>query len=426
RTRRAAALARRAAEAAERVPLPLVACEALQLLGVLARERDLAEADAHFERMHDLAERHHLPIKRVYALVLKAGTTCLADGDVAGLHRAVAEASRLGAMTLVHEVEGILALQAVLRGEHAEAERLVDDCLRATVRLRFDRLTRYVLMVRATLAAHRGDRTGMDAALAEFDRRGGRDSYDLPLVHGLARAFCALLEEDRAAATAELAQVLAYEERSPTMFHLAGRSGLHLLLGVLDGRVDRARYHELTTGPAAAMRWNAQFACLADAVLLGREGRTAEADRASAAGERAGALYPMAGHLALRLVAEEAHEAGWGRPVDWLRAAELYFHEAGVPAVAGACRAALRRVGASVPQRRGGTEAVPAVLRALGVTAREYEVFQLLVERLGNKAIGSRLHISPRTVEKHVASLMAKTGRADREALTTYARAVLT
>ncbi|NML81138.1 hypothetical protein HHL19_21345, partial [Streptomyces sp. R302] len=34
-----------------------------------------------------------------------------------------------------------------------------------------------------------------------------------------------------------------------------------------------------------------------------------------------------------------------------------------------------------------------------------------------NQEIARRLHISPRTVEKHLASLLAKTGRADRAAL---------
>jgi DNA-binding CsgD family transcriptional regulator len=52
------------------------------------------------------------------------------------------------------------------------------------------------------------------------------------------------------------------------------------------------------------------------------------------------------------------------------------------------------------------------------VTGREYEVFGLLADRLGNKAIAARLHISPRTVEKHLASLVAKAGQPNRESTT--------
>ncbi len=45
----------------------------------------------------------------------------------------------------------------------------------------------------------------------------------------------------------------------------------------------------------------------------------------------------------------------------------------------------------------------------------------LLPERPGNQQIARRLSISPRTVEKHMASLLNKTGRADRAALCEFA-----
>ena len=38
-------------------------------------------------------------------------------------------------------------------------------------------------------------------------------------------------------------------------------------------------------------------------------------------------------------------------------------------------------------------------------------------ERLGNRAIGDRLHISPRTVEKHIAALLTKLSAPDRSTL---------
>jgi DNA-binding NarL/FixJ family response regulator len=81
----------------------------------------------------------------------------------------------------------------------------------------------------------------------------------------------------------------------------------------------------------------------------------------------------------------------------------------------------LRRSGAPVRQRRAGTERVPDDLRALGVTSREWEVFELLPGRLSNKEVAARLHISSRTVEKHVASLLVKTAVTDRGALVEYA-----
>ncbi len=46
----------------------------------------------------------------------------------------------------------------------------------------------------------------------------------------------------------------------------------------------------------------------------------------------------------------------------------------------------------------------------------------LLADRLGNQAIAQRLFLSPRTVEKHVASLLSRTKQTDRAALVRLAR----
>ncbi|MGW1139535.1 response regulator transcription factor, partial [Streptomyces zhihengii] len=135
--------------------------------------------------------------------------------------------------------------------------------------------------------------------------------------------------------------------------------------------------------------------------------------------------YPMARNLCVRLVAAAAHRDGWGAPVDWLREAEEYFHTAGLRNVSGACRALLRRMGAPVRQRRSGDAEVPLDLRRCGITVREFEVARLVAERIGNKDIAGRLHISHRTVEKHVASLLQKTGHPNRAAFASAARADL-
>ncbi|MGI5498812.1 response regulator transcription factor [Lentzea sp. CA-135723] len=125
----------------------------------------------------------------------------------------------------------------------------------------------------------------------------------------------------------------------------------------------------------------------------------------------------MARHLGLRLVSEAAARDGWGDPEAWLRAAEHHFHDAGVPAVAGACRAQLRLMGVRLTQRRSGVDEVPDELRLAGVTVREYEVLRLLGARLANNEIAAQLHLSRRTVEKHMSSLLTKTGLTNRLAL---------
>ncbi|WP_367137523.1 AAA family ATPase [Saccharothrix sp. HUAS TT1] len=414
-------LARRAADAAKRVPLPQVGCEAWQLLGVLARERDLGEAAECFRHARDLAEEHGLPIQRLYAVSRQAGLDWLADGVATELVEAREEALRLGAISVAYGAESILGLDAVLRGEYDAAAGRLARIVADTRRLQLEHLTLYGLMAQATAAAHQGRRAEMDAAIEAFDAIGGVGSQERPLCFGLARAFCALLEEDRATAGQDLARAMAHEAETPTVYHLSGRHGLRLLLDALSGAVDLDGYREVTASAAARMRWNRGFAQFALAVLLGRLGREEEAAQAVRVAREAASIHPLARHLGLRLVAEAAVVDGWGEPVAWLRGAEEFFHQAGLPAVASACRGLLRQVGASVPQRRTGSDQVPRELRALGVTVREFEVFRLLVGRLGNKAIATRLHISPRTVEKHVASLITKTALPDRESLCAYA-----
>ena len=50
----------------------------------------------------------------------------------------------------------------------------------------------------------------------------------------------------------------------------------------------------------------------------------------------------------------------------------------------------------------------------LGLTARERQVLELLVQQLSNRAIADRLHRSERTVENHVSALLGKLGVAGR------------
>lgn len=57
----------------------------------------------------------------------------------------------------------------------------------------------------------------------------------------------------------------------------------------------------------------------------------------------------------------------------------------------------------------------------LDLTEREQEVLVLLAEGLSNAQIGEGLHLSPRTVEKYVSSLLRKTETSNRAELVRYA-----
>ncbi len=416
--RRAEQLARVAVEGAVRHGLFDTACRAWYAVGLATRERDLAESDASFRRMLALADEADLATWHCFALAGLGGNAWLATADTAGLERAHAEAVRTGGVTPGYNVEAVLGLDAALRGDAETAAHRLASCLAATRRMRLTAVVRYALMAEATLAGQRGDRAAMAERLAEL-ARWGTDSTEMVLARGLASVFCSLLHEDRDAAVAELDVLSARKAAQPGGYHLAGAHGLALLLDVLAGRAGREEHAAIAGTGAGRMRWNRHFVLLAEAVLLGREGSGVEASAARHAATAEGEPFRTAQALGQRLVAEAAVEDGWGDPSQWLRQAEEYFHRMGAWSAASACRGLLRQAGAPVGQRRTGVERVPAELRRLGVTVREFEVYELLTQRLGNKAVAARLHISPRTVEKHVASLLAKTGVPDRDSLAT-------
>ena len=419
---KAVELARRAAEVADRIPLPETACRAWQLLGALERTRDPAEATACLERARATAVEHGLPIWEIHALVRLGNDDALREGRLDRLEQARTQAMLVGAIVAQYHAEQSIALYLALEGDYETAEKLADQVYADATRLKLVGCVHYVLLVRAVLAGHRGRRKEMDEALATFRRwEGDTLPLHMPRVYGLARAFCALLEENRSRAIAEQAAALRADDDTPTVYYLMGRYGLNLLLGALSGAIGQDQFDAVVSSPAAGLRWDRMFATFAQAVLAGRAG---DAPAAAAAVEEAmavGAPYAMGRHLGLRLVAEAALADGWGSPIDWLREAEDYFHSANVPAVASACRALLRHSGVRVAQRRTGVTEIPAALRSAGLTVREYEVLLLLADRLGNREIADRLHLSTRTVEKHVSSLITKTGLPNRIALSEYA-----
>jgi predicted ATPase/DNA-binding CsgD family transcriptional regulator len=66
--------------------------------------------------------------------------------------------------------------------------------------------------------------------------------------------------------------------------------------------------------------------------------------------------------------------------------------------------------------RQHGNGIAEHLIRA-GVTEREAEVLWSVAERLRNREIADRLHVSVRTVESHIAALLRKLGLSDRAAL---------
>jgi DNA-binding NarL/FixJ family response regulator len=65
-------------------------------------------------------------------------------------------------------------------------------------------------------------------------------------------------------------------------------------------------------------------------------------------------------------------------------------------------------------------EDVTPLLEVLALTRREYQVLDLLTDGLSNVDIGHHLHLSPRTIEKYVSSLLRKTETSNRAELVRF------
>jgi DNA-binding CsgD family transcriptional regulator len=172
------------------------------------------------------------------------------------------------------------------------------------------------------------------------------------------------------------------------------------------------------TLPARQVRANRGAFAYADAIAHGRSGRAPEAVAMLAEGDAELAGVPWWRRLLHTVVLDCAVTDGWGDPVSVLRADLAAHEDAGDGALARVCRDLLRRAGAPVPRTRD--RGVPPRLRALGVTAREAQVLALVARGLTNAEVAERLYLSPRTVDTHVANLLAKTGASARTQLRTW------
>ncbi|MEU6854908.1 helix-turn-helix transcriptional regulator [Actinacidiphila alni] len=354
---------------------------------------------------------------------LLAGRHPVREADAARLEAAVTEAGAVAALIEAPRRQLLLAVDALFRGRFAEASALTQTAWEDIGRLRLLGLGSYALAVEALIHAHQGHSDALAAASLRFDDWRGDREDEVPIVQGLGHAVCELLHGAGDAARARLHRLrLADDERTGggerTGTHqLSGPYGLTLLLDCVDGAADRADHAAVAAHPAGRLPWNAHFVHLADAVLAGREGDFAAAEAALRQALVAAASYPPARHLGLGLVARTAARDGWGEPVRWLQEAELFYAEHGMDPAVRHCRSQLRDLGERVRQRRHGSAEVPNGLWRLGVTVREFEVLTRLGRRRTNREIAAELHLSHRTVERHVANLLAKTQAANRREL---------
>jgi len=395
-----------------------VACQALEVVGRAARLDDADAARDAFAAAERLAAEHGLPVDRVSALHELGTVDLLVDGSVSRLERARALAMDAGVLGLA----AVLDLQIAAGLLHRDADRGLAHARRSADiarRLRTDRLWATAVYFQAIAHAHRRDDEEVERCVQQALALAPDDLDVNAGIWGAVRAHVALLADDRAGLADCLDRAIDYLRRSPTTTPTPIR-GLWALVRTLDDRDGEQARQEAR--PSTVNWENASLLGYAEAVDAGRRGRRRDADRLFAAADSALVDLPWWRHRIRLLVADAALTGGWGDPVGWAREALPVFAGRGDSRLASRCRELLRRAGQPVPRPGRGDTPVPPPLRACGVTSREMDVLHLVAQGLTNSAIARRLVLSPRTVETHVANLVAKTGVANRGGLADLAK----
>ena len=407
---RAAPLAIVAVTRAEHSGGPAVLCQALDIAGRVARLSSPPDARVAFSRAVQVAAEHRLVPEQVTALI-GLGTMELMERETSeALVQARDLAAAAGLLGQASACEVILFDGIVVEHGPRAVETPARMLLDQAAWLHMPEVQMGSAFAVALARAASGDPTGTEAALARLPASAAWP--DAASLAAAVRALPLLLAHDLTGANATLDAGLTrlVEHRVAAPLHQFGLWAL--LRTVVDDRGAVAR--DVLRGLPAALRpANRGALRYADAIAAGRGGRRDEAVALFALGEADLAGVAWLHRLLRLLVLEAAVTDGWGDPVPLLRR-DLAEHErADDHQLARTCRDLLKRAGA--PTRRGrGTSSVPGALRAVGVTSREMDVLSLVSAGLTNAEIAGRLYLSPRTVETHVASLLAKLGAADR------------
>jgi DNA-binding CsgD family transcriptional regulator/tetratricopeptide (TPR) repeat protein len=407
-----AAMADRAVRLAERDGDAAALCEALVVVSRAALT-DLAAATAALTRAGQVAAEHGLTPWRVEALRVLGLVQTQTSSTAPALTEARALAEDTGMLATAVTIDMVLADElCTIDGPRAAVAMATDAAERAAalgLRDVLEAARMEVALFHALAGDTRASQTAIDLVLGDPD-----SSPDAVAAMTAVRGIPQLLAHDLTGANATIDEGVSALITRPSIGPFSLFGVWALLRAVVDDRGEQAR--EMLRAAFPGVRpINRAAVGYADAVAAGRSGRP---DTATARWAEAGALLrgrPWWRRLLHVLVLDAAITDGWGDPVPALRA-DLAAHEASRDeALARICRTLLRRAGA--PTRRGRGDAhVPPALRALGITSREVDVLGLVAEGLTNAQIAERLVLSPRTVETHVAHLLAKTraaGRAD-------------
>ena len=382
---------------------PEVRCQALEIIGRIARLRDLTAARDAFEQALAIAEAEHLPVWRLRALQ-EVGTIDLLDhGGTEVITRARRAAAEIGAFATAAELDLQLAAGGDFRFDFGETARHARLALAAAERLDMTDARAKALLFLAEAHGMRQELADMEECLRQAEALMPENRFVTAFGWGGCRAMSAVARADLPAAIAAFARgaviLRTLPQAEPAMF----RAIWPLALAAAADPRAAGELSSARRGNVAVVRPNRGILGYADAVLAGRRGAGDHATAVAGAAD-AGLGDGTLGHLSRLLAAGPALTDGWGEPARWLAAAQADFAAKDFTALAAWCQELL----SGPPAGRLG---------ALGITSRESEILGLIASGMANKDIATRLYLSPRTVEKHVESLLRKTGATSRTML---------
>ncbi len=383
-----------------------VRCHALGLLGRSHRARDLDAARAAFEEALGCAEMANLPLWRLRALHELGTIELFEQAGVDRLGQARETAADLGALSTAAVLDVQLAAAYLFRFDPEAGEQHAASALAAAERLRLSQLRATALVFLAELSGLRRDSELMERHNSLALAAAPGDAEIEGSVWG-GRGIAALLDGDEAGARRALQR--AVERLAPLP---NSGPGIYLGLWPLLLAVQAAPHaaDAIVSARRTGMtvnRANRGMLLYAEAVLAGhRKPGTDQAAELADRGAAELAHFPVWSDLARMLAARAALADGWGEPRRWLVSAARSFGRSGIEPLVQRCHAML-------------AEPVPDRLSSLGITPREIEVLELVSAGLSNKDIAARLYVSHRTVEKHIESLLRKTGTRSRTQLAT-------
>jgi DNA-binding CsgD family transcriptional regulator len=406
-----------ARRAAEQVLLtdraaPDVRCHAFEIMGRSRRLHDLPAAEAAFEAALVTAEHANLPVWRLRALHELGIVDMFERADVHRLLEARRLGEQMGALSTVAVLD--LQLSAAYHGrwDLDRSDAHAGSALDIAGHLRLDRVQAKALSMMVGSASMRADTSATERLAA---RTLAADPAD-PMLAGFCRASVGMalfMAGDAGAALRPFAEGTAALSRLPNAEPMAIRALWPLIQAARGDRRAAATIQEARRLGVDAFHVNRGLLAFAQAVLEGRSGRPGRADAIVAEHARRFVNCEAWADLAGFIAAPRALADGWGSPVLWLTAARDRFTSLGLDRLAGRCTELLR-------------DASPNPWAAEGVTDREADVLRPVIDGRANKEIAAALHLSLRTVEKHVENLLRKTGARSRTELAVSSRRATT